>query len=116
MGRALRELTRNLLHNAIKHSPAGGALAVRVDRVADRAARLTIADSGPGIAPELRLRLFQPFAAGDARSGSGLGLAICHEIVTSLGGTIRLVNREAEGRVAGLDAIVELPLAQDPDA
>ena len=113
---ALRELTRNLLHNAIKHSPAGGALAVRVGRVADRAARLTIADSGPGIAPELRLRLFQPFAAGDARSGSGLGLAICHEIVTSLGGTIRLVNREAEGRVAGLDAIVELPLAQDPDA
>ena len=113
---ALRELTRNLLHNAIKHSPAGGALAVRVGRVADRAARLTIADSGPGIAPELRLRLFQPFAAGDARSGSGLGLAICHEIATSLGGTIRLVNREADGRVTGLDAIVELPLATDQDA
>ena len=113
---ALRELTRNLLHNAIKHSPAGGALAVRVARVADRAARLTIADSGPGIAPELRLRLFQPFAAGDARSGSGLGLAICHEIATSLGGTIRLVNREADGRVTGLDAIVELPLATDQDA
>jgi len=111
---ALRELTRNLLHNAIKHSPAGGALSVRVGSDgASRHARLTIGDSGPGIAPELRLRLFQPFAAGDARSGSGLGLAICHEIVTSLGGSIRLVNREAGGRVEGMDATVELPLAQN---
>ena len=55
------------------------------------------------------------FAAGDARSGSGLGLAICHEIVTSLGGSIRLVNREAGGRVEGMDATVELPLAQNDD-
>jgi len=62
-----------------------------------------------------RLRLFQPFAAGDARSGSGLGLAICHEIVTSLGGSIRLVNRETGGRVEGMDATVELPLAQNDD-
>ncbi len=49
---------------------------------------LTLADCGPGIAPELRNRLFQPFSAGNARTGSGLGLAICHEIVSALGGTI----------------------------
>ncbi|MBK6863589.1 MAG: sensor histidine kinase N-terminal domain-containing protein [Ideonella sp.] len=110
---ALRELARNLLHNAIKHSPPGGRLSVRVACDDANHAVLTIADSGPGIAPELRLRLFQPFAAGDARSGSGLGLAICHEIVASLGGAIRLVNREAGGRIEGLDAIVELPLAQN---
>ena len=55
---------------------------------------VTIADSGPGIAAELRLRLFQPFAAGDPHCGSGLGLAICHEIVNTLGGGIRLDNRE----------------------
>jgi two-component system sensor histidine kinase TctE len=109
----LRELTRNLLHNAIRHTPPGGQLSVRV--VADRnAAALTVADGGPGIPAELRTRLFQPFSAGDVRNGSGLGLAICHEIVRALGGTIELENRENHGRVTGLDATVRLPLAQNP--
>ncbi len=105
---ALRELTRNLLHNAIKHSAAAGRLGVRLERDA-RQATLRISDSGPGIAAELRQRLFQPFASGDPRSGSGLGLAICHEIVGTLDGEIRLDNR-TEG---GLDAIVGLPLADN---
>jgi two-component system, OmpR family, sensor histidine kinase TctE len=109
----LRELARNLLHNAIRHVPPGRSLAVRV--VADRnAAALTVADSGPGITAELQARLFQPFSAGDVRSGSGLGLAICHEIVRALGGTISLDNRESHGYIEGLDATVRLPLAQNP--
>ncbi|HRH90231.1 MAG TPA: ATP-binding protein, partial [Rubrivivax sp.] len=112
---ALRELTRNLLHNAIKHSPDGGRLDVRLERQPDRA-RLRIVDSGPGITPELRQRLFQPFASGDPRSGSGLGLAICEEIVAALHGDIRLDNRIEAGRVAGLDAIVELPVADNAAA
>jgi two-component system sensor histidine kinase TctE len=108
----LRELTRNLMHNGIKHTPAGGALSVRV--VCDaRSVALTIADSGPGIPAELRPRLFQPFSPGDARSGSGLGLAICHEIVHALGGTISLENRETHGHIEGLDATVRLPLAEN---
>lgn len=108
---ALRELTRNLLHNAIKHCPPGGRLTVTL--VADqRHAALTIADSGPGLPPEQRARLFQPFAAGSSRSGSGLGLAICHDIVLSLGGQIELNNREVQGRIQGLDAVVRLPLAK----
>ena len=114
----LRELTRNLLHNAIRHSRAGGSLTVRL--VADgRWMALTIADSGPGVTAELQARLFQPFSAGDARSGSGLGLAICQEIVHALGGTIGLENREERhdrngpGRIQGLDATVRLPLAEN---
>jgi two-component system sensor histidine kinase TctE len=108
----LRELSRNLLHNAIRHTPAGGTLSVRV--VADaRTAALVVSDSGPGVAPELQPRLFQPFSAGDVRSGSGLGLAICHEIVRALGGGIELQNREKDRRTAGLDATVRLPLAQN---
>ncbi len=106
----LRELSRNLLHNAIKHTPPGCSLSVRVVADAHHAA-LTVADSGPGINAELRTRLFQPFSAGDVRSGSGLGLAICHEITAALGGSIALDNREAHGRVSGLDATVRLPLA-----
>jgi two-component system sensor histidine kinase TctE len=108
----LRELARNLLHNAVKHTPAGGALSVRV-LTDGQAAALVVSDSGPGIAAELQARLFQPFSAGDVRSGSGLGLAISREIVGALGGTIQLENREKDRRVAGLDATVRLPLAEN---
>ena len=115
---ALRELTRNLLHNAIRHCPPGGSLALTLHADATTAA-LRVADSGPGIDPALRERLFQPFAAGPARvggpaGGSGLGLAICHDIVASLGGRIELANRVVRARVVGLDAIVRLPLAENP--
>jgi two-component system sensor histidine kinase TctE len=110
---ALRELVRNLLHNAIKQAPAGTPLALRL--VSDgRHAALTIADHGPGIDAAQREHLFQPFSANparaDLRGGSGLGLAICREIVDSLGGSLVLENREVQGRVCGLDAIVRLPV------
>ena len=111
----LRELTRNLLHNAIKHTPRGGVLAARVELVgpvvgADSAvAQLVVADSGTGIDSALRTRLFQPFSAGAAHAGSGLGLAICAEIVSALGGTISLDNRLLQAQVVGLDAHVQLP-------
>ena len=105
----LRELTRNLLHNAVRHTPRGGLLGIRLQRVGDEA-RFTVADSGPGVEPELAARLFQPFSAGAGGTGSGLGLAICREIVQALGGHIRLVNRVENGHVAGLDAVVTLPI------
>ena len=106
----LRELCRNLLHNAIRHAPPGTELAVTLHSD-DHEAVLTLADAGPGIDDELAARLFQPFSAGDVRTGSGLGLAICQEIVHALGGSITLANRQADGRVLGLDAVVRLPLA-----
>ena len=105
----LTELTRNLLHNAIKHTSADGHLAVRIVRDSTHAA-LTLADSGPGITAELAQRLFQPFSAGSQARGSGLGLAICREIVQVLGGTISLENRVEHGVVTGLDCVVRLPL------
>ena len=112
LSQTLRELTRNLLHNAIRHSPRGGRLAVHVEAVSDEA-RLHIEDNGPGIAAAQREHLFQPFAGSlpDAtgHEGSGLGLAICREIVTALGGRIDLDNRLQDGRTVGLDACVALP-------
>ncbi len=111
----LRELSRNLLHNAIRHTPPNGTLSVKL--VSDsRFAALVISDSGPGISSDLRKRLFQPFSPGEARSGSGLGLSICHEIVQALGGSISLDNREAHGFVTGLDATVRLPLGASDSA
>lgn len=109
----LRELSRNLLHNAINHTPANGSLLVKL--VCDaRFAALVISDSGPGISSQLRARLFQPFSAGESRSGSGLGLAICLEIVLALGGNISLDNREARDGIIGLDTTVRLPLGHNP--
>lgn len=107
---ALRELTRNLLHNAIQHTPAGGRLGISLG-VERGWATLVIADGGPGLTTAQQQRLFLPFAAGDSGKGSGLGLAICQALVHSLGGQIHLTNRVEAGRVTGLEACVRLPLA-----
>ncbi len=107
----LRELVRNLLHNAIKHSPKGSSLSVHLT-VDEVHAQLVIADSGAGIDEELRQRLFQPFSAGRMQPGSGLGLAICAEIASALGGEIALDNRLVQGQILGIDVGVRLPLHQ----
>ena len=115
---ALRELTRNLLHNAIKCTPEGSRLTVSMACDPHHAA-LTIADGGPGISTAQRERLFQPFSGGghmgEPQRGAGLGLAICDEIARSLDGTLALENRRGPGGlVQGLDAIVRLPLVDNP--
>jgi two-component system, OmpR family, sensor histidine kinase TctE len=113
---ALRELTRNLLHNALKFTREESRLALGVERIANQAV-LTVADSGPGISAAQRQHLFQPFTSGlgaeSPQRGSGLGLAICSEIVATLGGSIRLDNRGGAATPTGLDASVRLPLADN---
>jgi two-component system sensor histidine kinase TctE len=105
----LRELARNLLHNAVRHTPAGGHLSVRI-APEGAVALLTVSDSGQGLSESMRQRLFQPFATGDTKSGTGLGLTIAREIVQALGGTIQLNNRLHHGIIQGLDACVGIPL------
>jgi two-component system sensor histidine kinase TctE len=109
----LRELSRNLLHNAIRFCPKQGKLSVRLLRD-NQTAALIISDSGPGISAELAGRMFQPFSAGTTQSGSGLGLAICHEITKAVGGQIELTNRLTLGQVIGCDVTVRLPLLPRP--
>lgn len=104
---ALRELSRNLLHNAIKFSPPGAALTIHL-RPEGAQAVLSVRDQGPGLSSEQRQRLFQPFSSG-APGGTGLGLAICHEIVQGAGGQIELLA----GQPCGLDVRVALALAQN---
>jgi two-component system sensor histidine kinase QseC len=79
---AMQTLVRNLLDNAIRYSPAGGTVSVRIEaRPADEI-RLEIEDSGPGIPVELRQRVFDRFYRGapPGTSGCGLGLSICERI------------------------------------
>ena len=97
----LRELARNLLANAVRETPAGGRLLVFVGTEGG-APVLRICDSGPGIAPGLAERLFEPFHTGHPTEGSGLGLAICRSICDALGARLTLTNRQP----TGLDAQV----------
>ena len=100
------ELVRNLLANAIRHTPASGALGIRFTSQPGQTS-MVVWDSGPGINQEMRAWLFQPFAAVEGVAGAGLGLAICLDIATSMNARIELLNRlDADGRVLGLDAIV----------
>jgi two-component system sensor histidine kinase TctE len=90
----LRDLIDNLIDNAIRYSPAGGSVTVRCLEQ-DGATLLTIEDSGPGIAPEHRERIFDRFyRANDKVAGSGLGLAIVREIAHDHGATITLACGE----------------------
>ncbi len=74
-------LARNLLDNAIKYTPAGGHIAIRLDTPPE-GARLLIDDNGPGIPPAERTRVFDRFYRldGNTQPGSGLGLAIARAI------------------------------------
>ena len=103
----LRELTRNLLHNAIQHSPHGVPL--RVSLVQHSATSiLRISDSGHGVSSDLQSKLAEPFVTGGLSSGSGLGLAICKSIVHAIGAQLHLQNRVHHGQIEGFDAVVEL--------
>ena len=91
-GRLFRRATRNLVLNAARHATSR----VRVEATRDGAwVRVTVSDDGPGVPPELRDRVFEPFARTDeARSrdlgGVGLGLAIVRRILELHGGAVHV--------------------------
>ena len=96
--RVERVLT-NLVGNAVKFTPAGGAIAVRAQALGDRL-RVEVADTGPGIAQDQQAALFQRFsqlADGQAKGGTGLGLSICRAIVEAHGGTIGVESEPGQG-------------------
>jgi two-component system sensor histidine kinase TctE len=99
------EMVSNLLHNAIRHTPAESRLGIRIAAVGD-GVELCVWDTGPGIAGGNELRVFEPFAASHSSQGGGLGLTICAEIADSMGAELTLRNRGEQGQVTGLDARV----------
>jgi len=99
----LGELMRNLLANAIHHTPAHGRLGVLLRDSTGRR-ELVVWDEGPGIDGAVRERLFQPFSAG--KGGVGLGLSICRQIAQAMGAEVTLFNRQDAGQVVGVDAVV----------
>jgi two-component system sensor histidine kinase KdpD len=101
------QVLTNLLENAAKFSPVGGAITVTAARWQD-AVEVRVADTGPGIPAEERERVFEPFVRGDrhAAGGTGLGLSIGRAIVESHGGRIWLEGTPG----GGTTAVFQLPL------
>ena len=78
--------------------PGGGKIVVRF-RVTDREVTTEVEDSGPGIAPEIADKLFDPFATFGKAHGTGLGLSICKKIVEDHRGRISARNETGRGAV-----------------
>jgi two-component system sensor histidine kinase BaeS len=99
----IREVTANLLSNALHHTPAGGEVVVEA-RKSDGRMEVSVADTGTGIAADDLSKIFDRFYKGRGSKGSGLGLTIARQLVTMHGGEIR-----AESRAGGTTITVSLP-------
>ncbi|MFJ4044478.1 sensor histidine kinase [Microbacterium sp. NPDC089987] len=98
----LRQAIDNVLSNAVKYTPRGGSVILRLGISRDERAQVTISDTGRGIAPEDLERLFEPyFRAPDAVhsgiSGTGLGMGIVRAIVDEHHGEVTVTSRPGEG-------------------
>jgi signal transduction histidine kinase len=107
----LMQVIVNLLSNATKFSPAGAAVTIAAAVQGDWV-RVTVTDTGPGIPPEFRDRIFKKFAQADASStrqkgGTGLGLWICQAIIETLGGRIGYESAVGKGTTFYFELPVE---------
>ncbi|HWW84879.1 MAG TPA: ATP-binding protein, partial [Vicinamibacterales bacterium] len=107
----LQQIVWNLVSNAVKFTPKGGYVQVRVERVNSHV-EIVVSDTGAGIAPEFLPHIFERFRQADAgttreRGGLGLGLAIARHLVELHGGTIHVVS---DGLGKGSTFRVKLPL------
>jgi signal transduction histidine kinase len=112
----VERVLKNLLDNAIKFTSSGGKVWVATVPAAEgngnpAMVRVSVHDTGPGISPELRPRLFQKFSAGDqVGAGSGLGLAFCKLAVEAHGGQLWLQDRSENAEI-GSSFVFTVPAA-----
>jgi len=93
----IASVVRNLIANAVRHTPAGGDIVVTVADDVPSGVRVTVRDTGRGIDPALLPTIFERFVRSADSTGSGLGLAIARAIVEAHGGTIRAASETGEG-------------------
>jgi len=116
----LRQVLTNLVSNALKFTERGRVeveAALRAGTPGQAQLRLSVRDSGMGIAPELHQRIFEPFVQADSSTtrrfgGTGLGLAICRELVAAMHGSLTLASADGGGSVF----TIELGLTLAPPA
>jgi PAS domain S-box-containing protein len=118
----LRQVLVNLVENAVKYSPDGGPVEVKVSR-GERGVLWAVSDRGLGIPPAERRRVFEKFYRLDPNmtrgiGGTGLGLYICRELVRRLDGRIWVEGNDARGKTngngKGSTFFMEIPVADRP--
>ena len=114
----LRQILGNYLSNAIKFTPSG-QVTVRVQVAGAGRLRLSVQDTGPGLAPDLAARLFSPFTQADASTtrrhgGTGLGLAICRELARRMDGEVGVHSQPGAGSTFWAE--LRLPAGSLPEA
>jgi CheY-like chemotaxis protein/nitrogen-specific signal transduction histidine kinase len=107
----LQQIVWNLLTNAVKFTPSGGRIDIRLEQI-DNQAQITITDTGKGISPDFLPHIFESFRQEDAsvtrhHGGLGLGMAIVYQLVEAHGGT---VTADSLGEGQGATFTVRLPL------
>jgi signal transduction histidine kinase/CheY-like chemotaxis protein len=110
-GNRVQRIVENLVSNALKFTPAGGAISITVTRTGSRA-RLVVTDTGIGIHPEFLPHMFESFRQADVGTtrrtgGLGLGLTIVRQLVEMHGG---VVHAESPGEGQGTSVTVEFPI------
>jgi signal transduction histidine kinase len=102
----MQQVLLNLLENAVRYSPAGSSVIVRVALPTPAAARIEVRDAGPGLSADEQARVFDRFvrgAASEGTSGLGLGLYLCRAIVEQHGGTIGVDSAPGAGATFWMD-------------
>jgi signal transduction histidine kinase len=110
--RRLQQVVWNLLTNAIKFTPGGGHIELRLERTRARTVRISVKDSGIGIPEDVLPHVFERFKQADGSAtrqhgGLGLGLSIVRHVIEAHGGSVAALS-EGEGR--GAEIVVELPV------
>ena len=86
----------NLIGNALEAMPAGGGIQISAHTGPDGVV-VEVADSGPGISPEIREHLFQPFVSSGKKNGLGLGLALSRQTILDHGGDMWVESEPGRG-------------------
>ena len=110
--RKVKQVLVNLVQNALDATPRGGRITLRTEPGSADSALLVVEDTGPGLAPEVRKRLFQP-GATTKTGGSGLGLTIARAIAEQHGGSLALTERPGGGCRATLTLPTHPPVTHE---
>jgi CheY-like chemotaxis protein len=121
----LRQILQNFINNALKFTPEKGAVTVEISLIAEESAtqriRISVRDTGIGIAEENIETIMQPFCQGDSSmtrkfGGTGLGLSISRSLIELMGGELKIVTTEGEGSTFSFEidtGVCECPVQED---
>ncbi len=113
----VQQILYNLLSNAIKFTPDGGEITITVQTVPPEHVRVSVTDTGPGIAEDQQEAIFEQFRQIDGsesreHAGAGLGLAIARELTTMLGGTIGVASKLGQGATFSIALPIKAPSSE----